>query len=306
MEANRRQGLRGVLQRKESIIPVVFHRVLLYGLLGFLISTIHNLRNLGVSVAVPILGGIIPTLVIGVLLVFRINIAYERFLDSHKNWNDLINAVQNIARRVWVTIREIEPDDRAEKITTIRLIVACVVAAKFHLRRESLNSELESLVSSEQYIALQSSTNPPLQIAFWVDDYLQKQYERKCINSYQLAALHKLLDRTVDSLAACERTVKTPVPLVYDIHLKSLISLYCMGLPFFLVSSFAWFTGIVVALVSFALLGIEEISREMENPFGYDESDLPLDSSCEAMLENMENLISLEPSAANRSLTSVN
>jgi len=51
-----------------------------------------------------------------------------------------------------------------------------------------------------------------------------------------------------------------------------------------------------VALVSFTLFGIEEIGIEIENPFGRDPNDLPLDAICSTMLLNIEDLITLAPS----------
>jgi putative membrane protein len=48
--------------------------------------------------------------------------------------------------------------------------------------------------------------------------------------------------------------------------------------------------------MTFTLLGIEEIARQIENPFGYDENDIQLDTICQAMLKNIQDLISLPPS----------
>jgi putative membrane protein len=44
------------------------------------------------------------------------------------------------------------------------------------------------------------------------------------------------------------------------------------------------------------LFGIEEIGIEIENPFGHDANDLPLDNICAAMQRNIDDLISLSPS----------
>lgn len=306
METKRRQGFRWALQQKGSVVPVVFKRVLLCGLFGFFISSVHNLSNLGFSVAIPLWAGIIPTIVIALLLVIRTQTAYERFSEGRKNWGNLTNTVRNQARQVWVAVREIEPADRAKKLETIRLLVAFVVATKLHLRGEPINSELEYLLSTERSLELKNLTNPPLQISFWIGNYFQEQYSRKCINSTQLAALHKLLDRMVNHLGACERVIKTPVPLAYALHLRQLVLIYCFTLPFQLVGAFFWLTGPIVALISFALLGLEEINSEMENPFGYDDNDLPLDLNCDIMLHNIEDLISQELSPGNWQLTSVN
>ena len=51
----------------------------------------------------------------------------------------------------------------------------------------------------------------------------------------------------------------------------------------------------MVALISFTLFGIEEIGIEIENPFGHDANDLPLDAICAALLQNIEDLMTLTP-----------
>lgn len=179
----------------------------------------------------------------------------------------------------------------------ISLVVAFTSAMKLHLRSEPVNEELVPLMSSLQYFKLQEMDHPPLEIAFWIGDYLQQQYNRHCLNTYQLTAMQALLDSMVDILGGCERILKTPIPLAYVIHIKQLLLIYCLLLPFYLVNELGWWTGVFVALISFILFGIEEIGIEIENPFGHDLNDLPLDAICSTMLRNIEDLITLTPSA---------
>ncbi|BAZ69138.1 hypothetical protein NIES4106_39090 [Fischerella sp. NIES-4106] len=105
-----------------------------------------------------------------------------------------------------------------------------------------------------------------------------------------------MLPQLVDNLDACERILKTPIPLAYVIHLKQLLLLYCVLLPFQIVESFGWLTGLIVASISFTLFGIEAIGLEIENPFGYDINYLQLDAICNTIKPNIGDLISLSPS----------
>ncbi|NET15127.1 MAG: hypothetical protein F6K08_21000, partial [Okeania sp. SIO1H6] len=91
---------------------------------------------------------------------------------------------------------------------------------------------------------------------------------------------------------SCERIVNTPIPLAYAIHLKHLLFLYCFALPFQLVAELSWITIPATGVISFALLGIEAIGLEIENPFGYDPNDLPLDNMCNRLLWDIEELMS--------------
>jgi putative membrane protein len=270
-------------------------RTIFCGLFGVLISVLFHFKTpVSVSAALTF----IPNIVLGLLLVFRTNTAYERFWEGRKCWGAIVNTSRNLARQIWIAVAEESPSDRAGKIAALRLIIAFSIATKLHLRQEAVNQELENLISLEQYRKLKPMSHPPLEVAFWIGDYLQEQYERQRLNIYQLSDMHKLLDLLVDMLGGCERILRTPMPIAYAIHLKQLLLLYCLSLPFQMVSSIQWWTGPVVALISFTLFGIEEIGIEIENPFGHDPNDLPLDAICATIQRNIEDLITLAPQAA--------
>ncbi|WP_228014644.1 bestrophin family protein [Fortiea sp. LEGE XX443] len=286
-------------QIKGSVILSIYQGVIWFGCFGFLISVLYYFK---LPVSQPILANVIPSIVLGLLLVFRTNTAYDRFWEGRKIWGSIVNNTRNLARQIWVSTNEVSPGDREGKIVALKLLVAFAVATKLHLRNEEINSELKDLMPSSRYFKLQGMNNPPLEVAFWISDYLQQQYDRNCLNSDQLTNMQQLLNYLVDNLGGCERILKTPMPLAYAIHLKQLLFLYCLLLPFQMVESLGWWTGLIVSLVSFTLFGIEAIGLEIENPFGYDTNDLPLDTICLTMKRNVDDLISLPPSV--RSLQS--
>jgi ion channel-forming bestrophin family protein len=290
--SNRRHWFRYALQLRGSVIPAIMPRTLVCGAFGVFISLLHYFK---LPVSMPALASLIPNIVLGLMLVFRTNTAYERFWEGRRLWGNLINTVRNLARQIWVAVLENNPQDREEKATTLRLLVAFSVATKLHLRQEIVNDELRALLSPSRFFVLKEMLNPPLEVAFWIGDYLQQQYRRDRLNIYQLNAMQELLNQMVDVLGGCERILKTPIPLAYAIHLKQLLLIYCLTLPFQAVRELVWWTGPIVALVSFTLFGIEEIGIEIENPFGRDSNDLPLDAICDTMLHNIEDLMTLTP-----------
>lgn len=292
MVKKKSQWLQLAFKLKGSVLLAIYPRVIAFGFFGVFVSLLYYFK---LPVSQPIFESVIPSIVLGLLLVFRTNTAYDRFWEGRKCWGSMVNDTRNLAREIWVSIDEINPEDKNNKIAMLYLLVAFSVATKLHLRGEPVNNELEELMGHSKYLKLTSMNNPPLEIAFWIGNYLQKQYNRKCVNTYQLIALQELLNNLVDSLGACERILKTPIPLAYAIHLKQLLLIYCLLLPFQMVESLGWYTGLIVALVSFTLFGIEAIGLEIENPFGYDENDLQLDGICQTMKRNIDDLITLTP-----------
>jgi putative membrane protein len=107
----------------------------------------------------------------------------------------------------------------------------------------------------------------------------------------------------LEALTTCERILSTPIPFAYAIYLKRLLLIYCLSLPFQVVNTLHWWTSPVAIIISFVLLGIEEIGTEIENPFGDDANDLPLEEICTTILNNIEDLIALN-SADKLELTS--
>lgn len=291
-DREQRVWFRVLFEWEASVIPAITPKILLCG--GFSIIIVL-LDSFTVNLSLPLESGIVPSLVLGLLLVFRTNTAYDKFWEGRKAWGTLINTVRNLARIIWVSIEEHEPEDRSKKVATLRLLVAFAIATKLHLRAESVNHELAPFMPHQRYEKLKKMNNPPLEIAFWIGDYLQQQFEKGYINAYQLTAMFKLVDGLVDVLGICERILKTPIPLAYNIHLKQLILLYCLTLPFQLVDQFQWLTPLLVCLISFTVFGIEEIGIEIENPFGKDPNDLPLEQICQTMKINIEDLITLAP-----------
>ena len=292
MSTEKSAWFKTVLRLQGSVVPAVLPRAIVCGVFAIFVSVFDRfVFNLSISAA----DGIIPSIVLGLLLVFRTNTAYERFWEGRKLWGSMVNASRNLARQIWVSVEEREPTDKEAKIAALKLLAAFTVSTKLHLRSEPINEELDTLISQSRFQKLKLMNNPPLEIAFWIEDYLQLQYQRNYLNTYQLNSLKNLLNDLVDCLGGCERILKTPIPLAYAIHLKQLLLLYCFSLPFGMVEDFGLYTGLIVALISFTLLGIEEIGIEIENPFGHDPNDLPLDAICSNLQRNMEDLITLVP-----------
>jgi putative membrane protein len=283
-----------------TVIPHILHWVLLCGAYGVLIFLLDRSGILSSVKEIKALPQIVVALnvVLSLLLVFRTNTAHDRFWEGRKLWGSMVNRARNLSRGIWIYIQERGPSDRTEKEKSMKLVAAFPIAMKLHLRREAMNPELEPLLSPQQYERILQASHGPLEIAFWIADYLQYQYERQDLNIFQLVDLQKMVDDSVDILGACERILKTPVPLIYTITLKILLFVYFLIVPLGLVESLGWETGPAMAFISLMFLTINEIGSEIEEPFGKDPNDLPLDFICNTIQRNVEDLIYHAPSSS--------
>ncbi|CBQ70212.1 conserved hypothetical protein [Sporisorium reilianum SRZ2] len=95
--------------------------------------------------------------------------------------------------------------------------------------------------------------------------------------------------------ASMTRIATTPTPLIYAIHLKQSCLFYLLTLPLALVGELRWKVIPFTAVFSMMLIGLEGISSEIEDPFGEDKSDHPLDLWCSRLRWQVEMLMQSVP-----------
>jgi len=89
------------------------------------------------------------------------------------------------------------------------------------------------------------------------------------------------LTSLADQLGSCERILYTPLPWIYTLHLRFIIMTYLIILPlvFCEFEDKVSTEGVIFycLIIGYAFLGLEDMALEIQNPFGDDYSDLPLD-----------------------------
>jgi len=290
-------GINVILLLKNTILQGVLTWIVFCGIYGFLVSLASHYGLLSQINDIKSLPKIALTLnfVLSLLLAFRTNTAHGRFWEGRKQWGAMVNVVRNLVRGIWIKVDEHEPRDRIKKRAAALLVPAFAVAMKYHLRREKMHPELAELMSRPRYRTIKEVDHAPLEIAFWLTDYLQQQYKSNKLSVFQLEVLQADVDRMVDILGACERILKTPVPIVYAIVFKILLIVYFLLLPFSLVQGINWWTGPAMVFISLIILSINEIGTEIEEPFGRDPNDLPLDFICRGLVGNIKHILTLDP-----------
>ena len=231
---------------------------------------------------------------LGMLLVFRTNSSYDRFWEGRRMWGNIINESRNLARLGSISLASV-PEIRQRLFAWL---IAFPVAVMQQLRGpvKELGVAAKKLSESERSQALDQQ-HVPLAITRQLTSCLSEARERGAISEYLFVALDQNVQRLVDYLGACERIHGTPLPFAYMVHVRRVILLYCYSLPIALVKDFGWWTIPGTLFVAYALLGIEEIGVEIEDPFGTDDNDLPLEAFCETIRRNVEEMAG-EPEAS--------
>ncbi|KAK0741448.1 Bestrophin, RFP-TM, chloride channel-domain-containing protein [Schizothecium vesticola] len=91
-----------------------------------------------------------------------------------------------------------------------------------------------------------------------------------------------------DVLTGTDRVLNTPLPIAYAIAIAQITWVYVLLLPFQLLIQLEWITIPATVAAAYIILGILMIGREIENPFGSDVNDLPLEVFCKQIAGDMD------------------
>jgi putative membrane protein len=135
--------------------------------------------------------------------------------------------------------------------------------------------------------------NLPLEILSHLSIYMKLLYDNGTfkVSIYQTQSLNALTTFN-DVLAGTERILSTPLPLAYSIAISQITWVYILLLPFQLYKLLGYITIPASVFAAYIILGIALIGREIENPFGDDVNDLPLDAFCLQIRKDMDIIMS--------------
>jgi len=258
-------GLREVLFTLHgSIVPRIIGRLLVLA---------------GLSVAAVLLARVKPSafahlaatpftvmgLALSIFISFRNNACYERWWEGRKLWGQLLVTARAIARQ----LGGLPVEARAPVLLGVAAFTQSLAA---RLRDQD---EVTPLAAWRSDVDWRAAPNPT--------DLALAQIARAAEGLAGLDTVgHALLQTRLHELgtvqAGCERIKGTPLPFAYWLLLHRTALAFCMLLPFALASSLGWWTPLLTIIVGYTFFGLDALGDELEDPFGSDLNDLPLDA----------------------------
>ena len=201
--------------------------------------------------------------VISLSLVFRTNTAYDRWWEGRRLWGALINSSRNIALKC----NSYLDSDQTTRETLAYDITNFAEVLKNHLRDRSDAS-------------LHHVSHPPSLAAGQIFNDVADLNRQGYLTETQLLTLNNDLTSLSDICGSCERIKKTPIPFSYHVFIKKFVFCYIISMPFVFAPEFGYWTPLITSFMFYVLASLETLAEEVENPFGTDINDLPLDELC--------------------------
>jgi putative membrane protein len=132
-------------------------------------------------------------------------------------------------------------------------------------------------IDHPEFDSLDIQKHGPNQVASMLFNRSNNLYREGDISGDQLIVISTELNAMTDVCGACERIKNTPIPMSYSSFIKKFIFVYVITLPVGFVFSMGYFVIAAVPFIFYVMASLELIAESIEDPFGTDPDDLPID-----------------------------
>lgn len=271
---------------KSGIMRNLFPTLILVGLLAGGMCYVF-LEHIDLKISEGLNIHAIVGVVLGLVLVFRTNTAYDRWWEGRKQFGALTNHSRNLALKLNAML---PADDHTTREFFARSIPNFYTALKEHLREGVKLEELD-------YDGLDYAEDMPKvgHIPNAIVNSMQRRIngllKQNVIDGDQFRVINREAASLIDVLGACERIRKTPIPYSYSMYVKKVIFIYVLTLPISLISSLHYWTIPMAMFSCYVLAGLELIGEEIEDPFGKDANDLDTDGMSVNIRKNIREIL---------------
>ncbi len=225
--------------------------------------------------------------VLSLLLVFRTNTAYDRWWEARKQWGALTNTSRTLA----IKINGILKKDDEENRKFFRRVIPMYANSLYGFLTSDYSTYMLDLKNHPE-IDIETK-HVPNQVSNLIFKKVNNLYREDIIRGDELIILNNELQSLTDICGACERIKNTPIPYSYSSFIKKFIFLYVLSMPFGFVFSMGYFVAIAVPFIFYVLASLELIAESIEDPFGDDYDDLPIDKIAENINKHIKEIIRL-------------
>jgi len=221
---------------------------------------------------------------VGLLLVFRTNFSYARFLEGRLLWGAAVRHCRDVAR---LATAYLPPS--AARDALLGHLQAWAWLLKAHLRagrtrgsaadptayRDDPSRDVRACLPPHLAEPLLAAQNRPFVALLGITALMR--HLRGGLPDYATRRMEDTVTEMGAVAGGCERILSTPMPLSYTRFTGRALVTWLLALPLALWPLLGWATAPVLFVLSYVVLGIDETGFEIEEPFCI----LPLQALCE-------------------------
>ena len=224
---------------------------------------------------------------LGLLLVFRTNTSYDRYWEGRKQLGSLCIEARNLMNQANAVIPEEEKEYRQQ----IGMLLAAFMGAMRDDLRDGITLKSMGKLTGQLHQRLNQHNNKLNGLLSMLNTELRLGVRKRWMHPSEFNPIVQSIADLQGATHALRRIRQTPLPFAYVNQLKVFMGIYFVTLPFVLIPQFGYMTLVIMAFFIYALVGIEEIGLEIEDPFGDDPNDLPIVQLTNGVIKDIQDVL---------------
>jgi len=250
-------------------------------------------------------------IILGFLIVYQANQSNARWWEARLAWEAITTHTRE-AMRIFCC------HCNGRKLIKLygKYLIAFSITSMHYLRNAKYRKNrpcpmLANILPPEETDRLYklSGRGRPLACLWVCQCIMEMAIEMRLLGRRTARDLNPRLVRLADELGSCERILFTPMPWVYTLHLRFVL------ITFLVITPLAMFGEeplpgfgqlyVYMGCLSYTFLGLEDIASSIQNPFGLNYSDLPLEIFVHAAYRDVKEIISMKYQIYDKSFTNI-
>jgi len=172
----------------------------------------------------------------------------------------------------------------------VHLQLAFCNSLRMSLRKQPQQEVLSRYLTPGQVAWVGQSHAPHNRILVLMGEWLNDKRQQGVISDILWQSLNDHLNALSNVAGGCERIISTPLPFAYSLILHRTVYIFCIMLPFALVTDLHYMTPFLSVFISYTFIALDSLAEELEDPFGTEDNDLPLDAICVAIERDIRDM----------------
>lgn len=219
--------------------------------------------------------------ILGIAISFRVKAAYDKWWEARGLWGTLTNNSRNLALKFEVMLGLKKHEQ------FFKLLQVFPMLLNHHLKK---NYTRCYVLLNDLNISVPKGEHAPNIAIREMYEIISNCYRNNEISAREYDALDKHLSVFSDVVGGCEKIANTLMPEPFDIFINKSLIFYVLIFPFGWADDLGYFMVPVLVSVVYLLCGLEAISEEMEEPFGYEDNDLNTRGIANNIKKNVQDL----------------
>ena len=228
---------------------------------------------------------------------FMVNAAYGRWWEARTLWGQIVNSSRSLARQALVLIDDPSDIGSGVRGEIVRTQIAYVHVLRTSLRAQEMPAEAAAYLDDRVVDRVRAATNKPTVVLTALDEAVSGAARGGLVGELSRLRIEDTLVDLTDAQGGLERIRNTPLPVQYRFLPRFFARLFCVILPFAVVSDLAWLTPIGSGLVGLMFLLAVQIGDELAEPFVDGVNDIPMTQLCRTIEIDLVEMLGARPPA---------